>query len=436
MEIRTNFEFNNVGQGLFYSGEIIGDKFEFFIVYDCGTFSRKSFIEREVQRVRKKIENTAKKINLLVISHFDADHVNGIASLLAKMQVDTVIIPYIIPLYRLAIAAKYPNEKKDYYSFMSNPVKFLTDRGVKNIILLGGSSPSEENKVDLNPENNPNDNNLLINKLLDDNNLKRSFTEDPNYEKDILNNKFVHIKSHNGYLFLRQFWYFRFFNYKVSGCTILEFKQALSNSNIDISTISKIRELIMRLDDKKTAKKIKACYKKIYSDINETSIIMYHGPLGNPKNYNLGYFNYKYIYHFKYIRFEFYVRYLFSYFSNIIAVKTESGQIINSNLYGTMLLGDINLNKRFNEIMMHFQESLKRTQFILVPHHGSRISWNSKLIERTSDKAVWIYSAGINRKKHPSKSVIDCFRCLFPPKLLLWSNELNRITFKSYYEWK
>lgn len=488
MYVETNFEFNSVGQGLFYSGSITNDNLKFYFVYDCGSSSKDIYLKSEVERIREKIKSKFKCINLLVISHFDADHVNGIDRLLTEIGVNTVIIPYIIPLHRLAIAIKYPNEEPSYYSFMSNPIKFLTDRGVKNIILLSNGFSSKEEILDFNPDiDSHNDDELIINKLFNDKILAKRLKEDDDYEEDILDNNRVQIKSHQGYLLLKNFWIFKFFNYKVDEKIILDFKKSLIYNGIDISSIDKIRELIMKINDKnkKTMKKIKKCYKKICGDINNTSVIMYHGPIGNPIEQHEINCNYKYIYHYRYGIKNFYIKKIlktyydmyydmyyemfdgmyydmfdemfydmfdemyyemhydkfddmdYEMFNEMFNKMFDKKRlIIRSNLYGTMLLGDINLNTNLNQIAEHFKESLKRTQFILVPHHASKKSWNRDLFNYVDIKSIWIYGAGVGRKKHPNSSVISCFEKSRPRKLLLWNNEYNRIKIYSIYKWK
>jgi hypothetical protein len=87
--IRT---FHPVGQGAFYTERHILDGEEFNIVYDCGSTS----IRR--QKLRKKIETTFRKdqiIDVLFISHFHDDHINGIRYLKDRCNIETVVMPYV-----------------------------------------------------------------------------------------------------------------------------------------------------------------------------------------------------------------------------------------------------------------------------------------------------------------------------------------------------
>lgn len=86
MNINGAFKFHNVGQGLFYSGILSrkdnGIRNIFSFVYDCGTDSVASFLQREIDDYKLLLPTTGiikhKKLSLLVISHLHDDHVNGL----------------------------------------------------------------------------------------------------------------------------------------------------------------------------------------------------------------------------------------------------------------------------------------------------------------------------------------------------------------------
>lgn len=78
--------FHPIGQGAFYSERHNG----FNIVYDCGEFSESSKSERLV----KNSFNKSEKIDILFISHFDADHINRI-KFLKKFKIKKVVMPLL-----------------------------------------------------------------------------------------------------------------------------------------------------------------------------------------------------------------------------------------------------------------------------------------------------------------------------------------------------
>ena len=91
--ISLEFSFHNVGQGLFYSG-LLND---FCFVYDCGSYQTTS---ANLQSVVSKFVNArnSRIINLLIISHFDYDHISGLNQLLASCTPQYVVVPYLNPI--------------------------------------------------------------------------------------------------------------------------------------------------------------------------------------------------------------------------------------------------------------------------------------------------------------------------------------------------
>ena len=91
-----SFSFRPVGHGLFYTGNIkykdTGDVFNF--IYDIGTLNSETIIEKEVDKYCEKV----KKIDFVILSHLDKDHVIGLFHLLdAKIEIDAIIMPYLNP---------------------------------------------------------------------------------------------------------------------------------------------------------------------------------------------------------------------------------------------------------------------------------------------------------------------------------------------------
>lgn len=88
-----------VGQGFFSSQQILyGDK-KFTCVYDCGSLSDEgdALLEQYVECLR----NTTDTINLLVLSHFDDDHINGLKKLVERFNIRNIIIPYLSTFEKL-----------------------------------------------------------------------------------------------------------------------------------------------------------------------------------------------------------------------------------------------------------------------------------------------------------------------------------------------
>ena len=84
-----------IGQGAFYSERIECDDRTYNIVYDCGSgnFNKApKLLEREIASCYKKND----VIDVLFISHFDNDHINGINELRRHIsEIKNVIVPLI-----------------------------------------------------------------------------------------------------------------------------------------------------------------------------------------------------------------------------------------------------------------------------------------------------------------------------------------------------
>lgn len=89
MELQRTF--HAVGQGAFYS-ECFQDKNGkdiLNVVYDCGTSSSNNYLFRAIDDFAKERNS----IDLVFVSHFHGDHVNGINRLLGQCKAKKIVIP-------------------------------------------------------------------------------------------------------------------------------------------------------------------------------------------------------------------------------------------------------------------------------------------------------------------------------------------------------
>lgn len=94
------FTFWPVGQGLFYTG-IIDD---FTMVYDVGTANNQEFLDKQIEIFGRRLEHCHgdKVIDVLFLSHYDKDHISGLAKLnKEKFQIKKIIAPFITPVVKL-----------------------------------------------------------------------------------------------------------------------------------------------------------------------------------------------------------------------------------------------------------------------------------------------------------------------------------------------
>ncbi|WP_141761769.1 hypothetical protein [Rothia sp. HMSC062F03] len=105
-----------IGQGTF-SAQIIrglGDS-KYVCVYDCGSVSGADGIPVYVDGLCKKLNPNSKdkaKIDLLVISHLDRDHVNGVSKLIESFDVKKIVIPYMSKIEKIMLALDSPSGRR------------------------------------------------------------------------------------------------------------------------------------------------------------------------------------------------------------------------------------------------------------------------------------------------------------------------------------
>jgi hypothetical protein len=147
------YRFHPVGQGLFASGRI---SYQYQVhawappafswVYDCGTSSSvNKYLIPELNLFGTEHLLPGTNIDLVTLSHFDNDHINGLTALLERVSVKTLLLP-LIPLWkRLELA--FMDEVRldsDTMGFYLNPVAYLMNRfpeHIHTIVLVPASSP-------------------------------------------------------------------------------------------------------------------------------------------------------------------------------------------------------------------------------------------------------------------------------------------------------
>jgi beta-lactamase superfamily II metal-dependent hydrolase len=93
--------FNRVGQGLFVEAVLsLSNGQSFNVVYDCGS-TKKRHVSNAID---ESVQRCSDPIDLLIISHFDKDHINGVLELLMKRTVRRIMLPYMSKTMRIASA--------------------------------------------------------------------------------------------------------------------------------------------------------------------------------------------------------------------------------------------------------------------------------------------------------------------------------------------
>lgn len=328
---------------------------------------------------------TTPRLDLLILSHLHDDHIAGLNTLLKrpKVSVDTVVLPYLSPIERLMVALAKTSLNSWFYEFWADPVHFLIAKGVRRILLLGGrkaTSPKDDFRVEGRFENEGD--RLDVSEMTDDDQLQKEVvTEDEQWRRFLDQGRLL-TKSHDGYVYRgvpRGMWVFRFFNCRVKDSKLDHFKRCIGPRTRGVSLINIIRS-------RSKLRHLKKCYNLLQGDFNNTSTVVYHS-----------------------------------------LIMHERGKRYRRNVIGHLLTGDISLDQKWTEIEKHFRGVLSNLSLCLVPHHGSKGSWNKAVLTKVPQKCQWIISSGISNKyHHPSREVIqDIIQNRNP---LYLSNELARFS--------
>jgi beta-lactamase superfamily II metal-dependent hydrolase len=143
-----------VGQGLFAAG-----RFSNFVekrpselnwVFDCGTTSSQRFLDRSLDRQFPL--GVRHKIDLMAISHFDRDHISGVARLLGRARVEKLLLPYV-PLAQRLVLAQAAGADTNAVRFLFNPLDYLLaqDFDIGEIVMVppgNGRTPDPEDDGD------------------------------------------------------------------------------------------------------------------------------------------------------------------------------------------------------------------------------------------------------------------------------------------------
>lgn len=127
----------------------------FLYVYDCGS-EPKRHVRRAIDELRGVRADG--KLDLLVLSHFDRDHICGTPHLLRArggFAVDTVMLPFVDMAERIAALAQAADETRAwgghidsfFVNMVFDPVGTLTGLGARRIVLVrseGDETPLED----------------------------------------------------------------------------------------------------------------------------------------------------------------------------------------------------------------------------------------------------------------------------------------------------
>ncbi|KPN63045.1 hypothetical protein SAMN04488527_11049 [Aliiroseovarius crassostreae] len=122
---------------------------DFMYVYDCGSIP----IEGVVKAVRSIVSRrVSRRLDMLLVSHFDRDHICGIPHLLHQkkgLQVDTIVIPYlddierIIAFGRSSATSAEPRAERFHEDIVVDPIGTMTQFGPRQIVMVASDEEDD-----------------------------------------------------------------------------------------------------------------------------------------------------------------------------------------------------------------------------------------------------------------------------------------------------
>lgn len=385
------FTYHPVGQGLFFSATFeLEDKKSFKLVYDCGS-ERKSNLIKSVMDFTNENNN----IDMLVISHFDYDHISGLSLFLARCSVKKIVMPYLtnveIMLYLLSHQALNDQEKEWYQSFLRDPLTTLSEYGEIEEILLIHSKKDK-------------DKNIWFKKR--DAYSVEAKKHTPGI--DIVVTEIIH----DNYFRISSSLKFKFFNYPVTPQKLEAFRKKVDNEMI-INNDTSINDMAHRiLSDYRLTSQFKKNYSYISkSNHNNVSLLLMYEYKSSFQSKNVSQLP-------DAIQLSFFAD---NENCNPVMEEFSSPSIIH------LLTGDISIKYIYKQrkIYNHYLDMLPNVHFIQVPHHGSKYNWNDDLLKEIPMNVQFIVSHGIgNSYSHPHQEVVRAINMGFP---LLRANQTCRI---------
>jgi hypothetical protein len=144
--VHVRQEFQSVGHGTFFTGNVRdfhGRRFCW--VYDCGS-KRPTRVEQAIKALAySQYWSGDVELDMVAVSHFDDDHINGLELLLQRHSVKWLVLPFMGIKTRLAHASSLMQGEASSATtaaFTMDPVKYLADRGLSDrigsILLIRG----------------------------------------------------------------------------------------------------------------------------------------------------------------------------------------------------------------------------------------------------------------------------------------------------------
>jgi hypothetical protein len=378
--VYSQWHFFKAGQGCFYCGQVMTRKSRSFtFIYDCGSRQGTAILKREIHKFKTYLSREPKDaIDLLVLSHLDADHVNQVDYLLKGCVCKIVVLPYLRPLDRLYLYfdAGFDDSTDDdtFREFMIDPAAFLITRGAERVIFITGNDENGLLNVNLPGPNSPEVESQAREETKDGDlfnpEVLLRIDDDANDSEQLefmqANPGKVEFRKANGGIQAGLFWEFFFYQVPQPAAAIAGFIKQVTNHfgvllNLGCLTGEGLKE-IFKMQSK--VDELKRTFKSIFKETNSTGLLVMHGPINH-------------------------------YFAH------KANSILRPICF-TLLSGDTDMHKGYPP---YIKNRLPYICVFQVPHHGSDKNWDIGKLKGLFDCDLVINYGTKNSYGHPGPTV-------------------------------
>ncbi|MDG6347792.1 hypothetical protein QAA18_03400 [Luteimonas sp. 8-5] len=237
--------FHPAGHGTFFSAHINRSvSSEGFVwIYDCGS-NRATHIRDLVSQFCRRPQARG-SIDVVCVSHFDRDHVEGLEELLQAATVKVLVLPYLSLQARIYLAGQAELEDEDsshnVAAMILNPVRYLESRDLgervaRIIVVRGGDSED----VGPGPKLDPNEPGDLNNECVEINVLTRPLETDEAWHQD---SSRIEVAQHSAPWLLGGLYELMFYNCALQGDVTAKSGASLAEVAAELAVIQKDYEI-------------------------------------------------------------------------------------------------------------------------------------------------------------------------------------------------
>jgi len=377
-----------VGQGCFATGMIEAAGGAIHYVYDCGARSV-SNLEPIVAAYARRVP----RIDALFVSHLDGDHVDGLDTLLARLDATTVYLPYLSASQRLLALAKAEAEDRrltaSFVQAQFDPAGWFGSRGVERVVFVGNGDDSDlldrdgEPSPKAGPREGLREGSGLT--LKEQSRILPIADGQPGRAALLEMQIDSHIAVTSGWATVD--WILRPYVPRVSDARAEQFEKkvlvALGRAPGDAIDAAALQALLKTPEGRR---KLRQCYDAILTDgggekHNAVSMSLYSGPASDSNSWE-------------------------------VETRSEGGVTRvygNWTTAGWIGTGDAKLKsgKSRQKWRSYYRAELARTMTLLLPHHGSKANFHADLLRYP----LHIYIASADERdegyRHPSAEVVE-----------------------------